>query len=325
MSEEFTPYIPQDPGDLITAEAWNEMQIKVKEDIHNQVGQVQQDLDDFKEAPVDADTFDGKTPQQWIDDLDQRYASSEHSHDTVKQYQRYFLEMETVLATTPPRLQPAVIIHNMKRHPQVQVYELLDLPLEPLEGRDFDRAYKFVIAGPPHASDPEAMNFKTKSWDERHWGDALDSVIEGLMWDLSDEEKKALEEKFQPSFTLNAWIANLEEALFEPGPAQYHFDMGDVYRTQWVKDRASSKVQELIDCGEWPPRFVYRPRLINIVDIGPLEFDDGVSETELQGVVEVYHLNMNEIELTPIYFVTGRDNDDIISTDEAHLMVLLKV
>jgi len=255
MSQEFTPYLPQKPGGIITAEDQNEVQIKIKEDIHSQVGQVQQDLDDFKEAPVNADTFDGKTPQEWKQHLDQRYAQLEHSHDTVKQYQRYFLEMETVLATDPPQLQPAVIIHQMKRHPQVQVYELLDLPLEPQEDVDINREYKFVIAGPPHATDPEAMNFKTKSWDERHWGDPLDRVVEGLMWDLSDEEKKALQAKFQPSFTLNAWISNREEALFEPGPAQYHFDMGDVYRTKWVKDHAGRKVQELIDCGEWPPPF----------------------------------------------------------------------
>lgn len=320
MPEEFTPYLPQDPGDLITAEAWNEVQIEVKKDIHARVGEVQKDLDDFKEAPVDADTFDGKTPQDWTDQFDQRYAQQMHSHDTVKQYQRLFLEMETMLATTPPRLQPAVIIHNMKRHPQVQVYELLDLPLMREIPDNTLRSYKFAIAGPPHASDPEAMEFKTRSWDERHWGDPLDSILEGLMWELSKQERKALQAKFKPSFTLNAWIANLEETLFEPGPAQYHFDMGDVYRTQWVKDRANQKVEDLMNAGEWPPRLVYRPRLIDMIDVA-IEPNDNHVVIRHQGVVEIYHLNMNEVEIQPIYL----NDDDRAPVSEVHLMVLLKV
>jgi hypothetical protein len=37
MPTETTPYITRNPGDLITAEDWNEMQRKIKEDIAAQV------------------------------------------------------------------------------------------------------------------------------------------------------------------------------------------------------------------------------------------------------------------------------------------------
>lgn len=37
MATEFNPYIPRNPGDLVTAEDWNDIQRKVKEDIGKQV------------------------------------------------------------------------------------------------------------------------------------------------------------------------------------------------------------------------------------------------------------------------------------------------
>ena len=130
-----TPYIPHGPGDLITAEDWNEVQVLIKEDIASQVGEVETALEEFKEAPVDADTFGGKAPEEWKEDLDKRYAPLDHSHDGVRRYQRYFLELETKLSitlndgTALTILQPAVIEHGMGRHPVIQVYELLDLPI----------------------------------------------------------------------------------------------------------------------------------------------------------------------------------------------------
>lgn len=301
MTNETTPYISRNEGDLIAAEDWNAVQVKIKEDITSQVGQVETALEEHVQAPVDADTFDGKTPEVWKGDLDKRYALKDHAHDGVRRYRRYFLELETVIAGPPPRLQPAVIIHNMGRNPVMQVYELEDLPIVPPGGASLPRDYKFSFCGPEHANDPEALEFKTRSWDERHWGEQLDLMIEDLARDLDEEQQQAFRAQFQDNFTLNVWLSNLEKVLFEPGPGQYHFDTGDVYRTQWVKDRANKIVNELKNQGEWPPRFVYRPRLANFL----------VVEERLI-FVEIFHLNLNEVEIWP--------NTD----QETHLMVLLR-
>lgn len=286
MTEELTPYVPANPGDAITSEGWNDMQIQIKRDIAGQVGEVQEKLDEFIESPIDAATFGGKDPEAWKKELDGRYAPLDHTHDGVQRYQRYFLELETVVG---PALQPAVIIHNMWRYPLVQVYQLLDLPAAVNLGTN--APYKFCFYGPPH-NDPDAVHLKTKSWDERHWGDPITlELIESLGLNPAD---------FRENFTLNVWLSNLERALFEPGPGQYHFDTGDVGRTEWIRAKQGERVSTLIEQGEWPPRFVYRPRML---DVDKIAANDQWPEAE-QESIGIYHLNMNEIEIAPLTTVT---------------------
>lgn len=320
MENEMTPYKKCNPGDLITAEECNEVQVNIKEDIAEQVGQVKNELEEFKTGPIDASTFDGKTSEEWTGNLDERYAPLEHLHNGVIRYRRYFLELETVVlmnGTSPDipsvnRLQPAVVIHNMGRNPVVQVYVLQDLPIAMLTEETPPREYKFCICGPEHSIDPEAMSFKTKSWDERHWGDPIDKFLENIIGGFNKEEQKAHLKNFKDNFTLSAWLANLEALLFEPGPAQYHFDMGDVYLTKWVKDRKNKKVEELKDSGEWPPRFVYRPRLINQALFEVTGVDEDGKEVYDTILVDIFHLNLNEVEIGPHTNI------------ETHLMVILR-
>jgi len=61
-------------------------------------------------------------------------------------------------------------------------------------------------------------------------------------------------------------------------------------------------------------------------DLGPLQLGGEGSPFGNQGFVEIYHLNMNEIEIKPIYLQAGgNEGEGPISTAEVHLMVLLKV
>jgi hypothetical protein len=261
---------------------------------------VQGALDEHMQSPVDAATFGGKSVEEWKVQLDEHYAHRDHEHDGVRRYRRYFMELETVVAG---QLQPAVIKHGMGRHPVVQVYQLVTLPIEPTPNIE----HKLCFCGPPHHNDPEAKKFKTKSWDERHWGDEIDDkMIDDLAHELDPEKREAFKAKFKDDFTLNVWLSNLEEALFEPGPGQYHFDMGDVYRTEWVSKREGMTVKELKQKGEWPARFVYRPRLI--ID----RYWEGEDAAFSDLPVEIFHLNLDEIEIAP-------------QTDrEMHFMVLLR-
>jgi hypothetical protein len=119
MSEQTQEYIHQNPGDLITAEAWNGMQQKIKQDIAAQISAAKKDI---KETGVDragnADKFDNKTPKNWTDDLDQRYAQKIHDHEGQAVYRRYIKQFSNDLTK-------AMLRHNMGRYPLVDIYQLL--------------------------------------------------------------------------------------------------------------------------------------------------------------------------------------------------------
>jgi hypothetical protein len=239
------------------------------------------------------------------------------------------MEMETIVGD---QLQPAIIKHGMGRHPVVQVYQLVTLPTISTREKQF----KLCFCGPPHHNDPEAKDFKTKSWDERHWGDQVDDeMIENLAHEVGPAKREQFRGKFKDDFTLNVWLSNLEEVLFEPGPGQYHFDMGDVYRTEWVRKRETMTVEELKRKGEWPARFVYRPRLIRdkyvqVVWVQNEETEELEAKTVYTGLlVEIFHLNLNEIEIAPLQRVHRLLHEEaghqpVQPVQEVHFMVLLR-
>jgi len=296
MTDQFSEYIKRNAGDLIAAEDWNEMQKKIKEDIANQVQAAKDDVL-HGSTPVDhavnADQFDQKTPQNWIDYLDQRYAPRVHEHEGKLNYQRYFLELETLIAGAggaAAELQPAVLTHGMHRHPLVEVYALQDLVINNEDGTPVARGpFRLAFAGPEHVADPEASAFITKSWDEVHWGDPINIVKDSLAANMNEAEQKNFLAQFQENFTLGSWLTNLERQLFEPGPAQFHFDVGSIYRTGWVRERLPKKISQLKDDGDWPPRLVYRPLLLNT--------SGGLTPQDTVLRVDVFHISVDQIEL----------------------------
>jgi hypothetical protein len=68
MATETTPYIPHNPGDLITSEDWNEMQKKVKEDIAKQIQDAVQKVDNVPNAD-NAHKLENQTPEQLTKDI----------------------------------------------------------------------------------------------------------------------------------------------------------------------------------------------------------------------------------------------------------------
>ena len=62
----FNPYVAAHPGDLITAQAWNELQVDVQQDIAAKVDAAKQDLrKNGVDKATDAAEFSGKTPEEW--------------------------------------------------------------------------------------------------------------------------------------------------------------------------------------------------------------------------------------------------------------------
>jgi hypothetical protein len=119
MTDECTPYIPRNPGDLITSEDWNDLQCKVQEDIQNTATETEGKLKEEGVSRADnADKFDGKTPKDWTDELDERYAPEVHDHEGMAGYRRYIKRFTG-------ELDKVLIHHKLGRFPLVDVYRLM--------------------------------------------------------------------------------------------------------------------------------------------------------------------------------------------------------
>jgi hypothetical protein len=113
-------YIPHSPGDLITADDWNGLQRKIKDDIH---AQVEAGKEEVKHEGVDkatnAEHFEGMSEKELEDKLDQRYAPKVHDHEGQSAYRRFIKEF-----SSEPGLDKVLLRHELGRFPLVDVYEL---------------------------------------------------------------------------------------------------------------------------------------------------------------------------------------------------------
>ena len=92
------PYIPQEPGNLITAEDWNELQEKIQDDIESKIADSEQKI---KTEGVDqagnADKFAEDTPDAWIEKLNELYAPKVHDHEGQSEYRRFIKQFTNKL------------------------------------------------------------------------------------------------------------------------------------------------------------------------------------------------------------------------------------
>lgn len=113
------PYIPRNPGDLITAEDWDGVQVKVKQDIAAQIGKAEVEI---RKTGVDratnAEKFAGKDDIQWLKELEGIFAPKHHEHEGLSVYRRYIKRFGSDTPT-------AFLKHNLGRFPLVDVYTLL--------------------------------------------------------------------------------------------------------------------------------------------------------------------------------------------------------
>jgi hypothetical protein len=118
MASAPTPYVPAHPGDLITAEAWNSMQLKAQQDIAAQIAAAIAGVKTVDHAN-DADTLSHKNLDaitQYI--LDQVFAQLPKRTG----YMQYFCNLR--LGADPSK----IIKHGLKAYPLVDVYQLEYFP-----------------------------------------------------------------------------------------------------------------------------------------------------------------------------------------------------
>lgn len=114
----FDPYIEVHPGELITAQGWNGVQVDVKEDIAAQIEAAKEELRRTGvDTAKDAGEFAGQTPDEWKEELDERYAPKTHDHEGVTVWRRYIKRFT-------PEVNEALIGHDLGRFPIVDTYTL---------------------------------------------------------------------------------------------------------------------------------------------------------------------------------------------------------
>ncbi|MDB9527105.1 hypothetical protein PN498_13975 [Oscillatoria sp. CS-180] len=296
MQTDTTPYDTFNPGELIAAERLNAMQVAIKEDIHAKVETVQDDLDEFKEQPVDADTFGGQTPDEWKAYYDERYVLKADLEGSLGQYRRYFKQLALPSGTPLP----ALIEHNLGRYPVVSLFELAELrgELAELRGggdpnetevvRDADKIpVKFLVYYAGHR-DPDAARLMTRAGtDALHWGDPIQDILDQFGLQVTDTQY------------FDDVLNDLWGKIFDPGLEQDHFRRNSYGHTKYVQDQLlgnSRTVKELKDGGVWPDlRLAIRPQMIPT----NISFDSSerADNAPVPNTVQVFHLSQNLLEI----------------------------
>lgn len=290
MQMEKTPYDTFNPGDLIAAERMNAMQIAIKEDIHAKVQTVQDDLDQFKEEPVDADTFGGQTPDEWKTFYDERYVLKADLEGSLGYYRRYFKQL--ALPSDSPL--PSLIEHNLGRYPVVSLFELAELrggeepdSNELVISAEGERV-KFLVYYAGHR-DPDAAKLMTRAGtDAVHWGDPLQDILDQFGLQVSDSQY------------FDDVLNDLWGKIFDPGLEQDHFRRNSYGHTEYVQSQLlgnSRTVKELKDGGIWSDlRLATRPQMIPT----QVEFSTSARDGDDNGQinrVQIFHLSQNMLEI----------------------------
>lgn len=280
MTEE---YIKHNPGDLITSENWNEMQIKIKKDIEDKIKSAKEQI---KETGVDkagsADKFDNKTPKDWTDELDQRYAPDVHDHEGQTVYRRYY---KRFTKDTPT----AFLHHKLGRFPLVDIYELLPVSNKVTTNADIESSdgnpTKFFLYYHHEEADEYEMNVKVYR-EKVPLGIPLETVLTecGVEWEDDDTLQDVRNDLWEKLFNLpNDEISH----AFSP----------------WIKNNERLKISELKENDEWPDiRLAFRPQKLEVIsrpnnfvrgEAVPTEDDRQVAPAPI--LIPVTHINYDTL------------------------------
>lgn len=269
MTSKADPYVPASPGDAITSEAWNDMQKQIKQDLAGQIGGVQQQLDTHIQAPIDADTFGGKTPEAWKEELDEQYVQHSELQSGWGEYRRYFKQVDD-----PNKDSPLLIEHNLQRYPMINVFQLDKLqPKEENVPSGVDKDQVLFLVYYAGARDQVAKDFLTDARFKIHWGDPLTLILEQFGMSVT------------PTQLFDDVLNDLWGKMFDPALGQDYFDRSSFGHSKYIQEQVIDKdrtVADLQSGGMWEDlRMAIRPRMIS-----PKESD-----------IKIYHLSQNMLEI----------------------------
>lgn len=263
---ELSPYIGRDPGDLITAEDWNGVQLKIKEDIDDRIDEAKEEIKtEGVDRATNAEHFNNKSESEFVDGLDDRYAPKVHDHEGMSVYRRYIKEF-----STDPGLDRVILHHDLGRFPLVDVYELLPIQV----GDEFCKLLFYY----GHA-DADRLDLFVRVGRER--------VPLGLPF---EEVLRELQVEYEDDDTIEDVLNDLWEAFMKDPNDEIHH-----CTTDWVDECCGERrtVADLKRADQWNDLYLaLRPRKCAIgADVWSNENGQGGCQ------VHVSHVNYNAIHI----------------------------
>jgi hypothetical protein len=265
------PYIEAHPGELITAQAWNEVQVDIKKDIADEIEEAKEDIRHTGvDKAKDADEFAGKTPTEWTDELDQRYAPKTHDHEGQTVRRRYIKQFT-------PDVNEALLVHELGQFPLVDLYKLLPVTT----AGDQKYAACKILFFASHA-DADELGLRVRVYRDR----ALRGIVfEHLAAEIGLE------------YTDDSSIADVIDDFW----TQFMLDPNDEIehcQTDWIDDccEKNRTVGELKRAGDWDDLYIaLNPQKCGLgaeLDIG----DNGALRPPTCRV-EVSHVNYDTLHI----------------------------
>jgi hypothetical protein len=265
------PYIEAHPGELITAQSWNEVQVDIKKDIAAEIEAAKEDIRQTGvDKAKDADEFADKTEAQWLDELDQRYAAKTHDHEGKEVRRRYIKQFR-------PDVNEALLTHGLGLYPLVDVYRLL--PVTTAGDAKFTACKILFFAS--HA-DADELGLRVRVYRDR--------ALRGIPF-----EHIAAEIGLQ--YTDDSSIADVIDDFW----TQFMLDPNDEIehcQTGWIDDccEKNRTVGELKKSGDWDDLYIgLNPQKCGLG--AELTLDDASNVKPPACRVEVSHVNYDTLHI----------------------------
>ncbi|MCA1567709.1 MAG: hypothetical protein LC803_19100 [Acidobacteria bacterium] len=313
MSSEFNPYIKREPGDLVNAGDWNNMQVEIKKDISDKIRQAVDDIESVPHAQ-DSDKLGNKSVHELSEEI------VNMALQQIAKRTGYLLLFK--------RLEPGetnIVEHNLKTFPLVQVFILDRFPIVYTEDNDervAGEAYFFLYNRKAEQRLRATAGGASVEIERSSSGDAQF----GIAW----SELLALYGiRPDPRWSL----ANLENefwsALFKD--PNDRFDDDDYSHSPWFSRCCGEgrKISQVESSGDWDDIYlkIVARKTINTFSSPPETAPDDI---------EVVHYNFDKLGLT---YQSGGGNaariserrvfdgtiEKSASNEAARVMVLLKV
>ncbi len=298
MAEDKAPYIDFEPGGLIDAAEFNQLQVDIQCDIEEQIEAAKTEIKEGKVKEAEnAEKFADHSNQEWLDKLDERYAAKHHDHHGYSVYKRFIKKFT-------PDTNQVLLNHDMGRYPLVDVYELH--PVSEVDG--FEDCKVLVYYG--HVDADEHDLYVRVFRDKVKIGYPLEILLEEL--GVSYKETSTIGDVLN-----DMWAAFCKD----PNDELKHCE------TAWISECCGKKrtVADLKEGGEWEDLFVaLKPRKCGKgadTLLGP----NGVESARCQ--VDIGQANYNTLFVRvddDVFSAVGRDGEPT-GREEVCLMFLLRI
>lgn len=313
MPTETTPYIPHNPGDLITSEDWNDVQKKIKEDIAKQIQDAIQNVDNVPNAD-NAHKLENQTPDELTNDILEKARQELPKRTGYKMlFKRLVKDKENVIK------------HDLDAPPLVDVYQL---------------DYFKVVCSADEEKHKAWVNFYLYHTSEKkiRYAKAPTETIEiepkdGPPYRIPFNELLSLYKvKYTDTTSLDDLVNEFWKALFaDPND---EFDETQYCRSPWFDKCCCDQrtVADLKSRGDWDDLwFQMRPR--KTINYPVPASNDVPDPTPAPTQIKVVHFDFEtlgiKLLLAPVYpaeqIATPANGPEKINEQELKVMVLLKV